>query len=164
MSDPLEKAEEGKPDRSAKGRFLPGHKLAGPGNAGARINVAALARRKAKEMGLDLDGLLWDVAFAMLVLGSCGNVKAAKLAYEMLGEQEVKGPLINIDARSRVPEAPPLSKAGADGAPPLGEHLRLLALIAKERGLVDLAELVDVHPVDVVATIINRSAVEELLS
>lgn len=50
----MEKAVDGEADRSNNRRFLPGHKLADPGNAGARINVAALAKRKAKELGIDL--------------------------------------------------------------------------------------------------------------
>jgi len=59
-----------------------------------------------------------------------------------------KGPLISIDARGRVPEAPPLI-SGVSGAPSLGEHLKRLAAIAKERGLADPME----QPQDVEAEI-----------
>ena len=161
MSGSMEKAVDGEADRANNGRFLPGHKLAGPGNAGARINVAALAKRKAKELDIDLDELLWDVILAMLLKAACGDTKAAKVVFDMLGEQAPKGPIIAIDASGHVPQAPPLFTAGADGAPTLGEHLKRLVAIAEERNLVGL---LDARPADVVAKIANRSAEEELLS
>lgn len=163
MSDPLGKGVDGKADRADNGRFLPGHKLAGPGNAGARINVAALAKRKAAELGIDLDCLVWDVVSAMLLNAACGDTRAAKVVFDILGEQASRGPLvaIGLDGGGRVPQVPPLLEAGADGAPSLGEHLKRLVAIAEERGLADLA---DAHPAAVIATIANRSAEEELLS
>lgn len=168
MSDPLEKAEDGDapatPDRKANGRFLPGHKLAGPGNAGARVNLAAIAKRKAKEKGLDIEALVWDVLYSMLIMGACGDTKAAKVAFDALGEVEAKGPLVNIDATGtggRVPQAPPFVAAGVDGAPSLGEHMARLAAIIEERGLATLA---GATPAKVVEIIAHRTAEEELLS
>jgi hypothetical protein len=147
------------PNRMPDGRFLPGHKLSGPGNAGRRINVALLARRKAKEYGLDLDTLMWDVVLAMLLKGANGDVSAAALAHKMLGELEPKGPAlaIGISTGGGAPE-PPALRARANGAPPLDEHLRRLVAIARERGL---ADIVDAEPVDAVTTIINRAREEK---
>jgi len=122
--------------------------------------VARLARRKAKELGLDIDALLWDVVMAMLLNGACGDTKSAKLAYDMLGEQAPAGPLVTIDATQRLPQAP-LIDVGPDGAPPLGEHLRRLLAIAEERGLTGLA---NAHPAQVIEHIAKKNAVDELLS
>ena len=157
------KGVDGKADRSSNGRFLPGHKLAGPGNAGSRINVAALAKRKAAELGIDLDCLVWDVVSAMLLNAACGDTKAAKIVFDILGEQAPKGPLVavGIDGGGVVPQAPPILAAGDDGAPSLGEHLKRLVAIAEERGLTDLT---NANPAEVVATIAHRRADEEFLS
>ena len=48
---------------------------------------------------------------------------------------------IGIDASNTVPQPPPLSEAGSDGAPPLAEHLKRLVSIAGERGLAGIAEI-----------------------
>jgi hypothetical protein len=164
MSESQPKAREGEVlNRLPNGRFQKGHALGGPGNTSSRINVPALAKRKAEELGLDLKDLVWEVVLAMLYKGACGDVPAAKLVHDLLGEQEPSGPLvaIGIGNEARVPQAPPLYGSGGDGAPPIGEHLKRLAAIIEERGL---ATADDMHPAEVVATIANRSAEEELLS
>ena len=81
--------------RKANGQFAPGYK-GGPGNRSARIDVPKLARRICAEKGLDVEELLGNVVIAMLYNGAAGDVPAARLAYDMLGKQEPKGPQVAI--------------------------------------------------------------------
>jgi len=67
-------------------------------------------------------------------------IKAERLISRFMDRDE--GPVekgsaiqIGIDARSMVPEAPPLLESGSDGAPTFVEHLKRLVAIAEERGL-----------------------------
>ena len=142
-------------DRTSNGRFAVGHKMGGPKCAGKRINALSLARRKSEEHGLNLDELMWDVMLITLLNGAKGCVKSAALAHKMLCEQEPKGPMIaiGINATNGIPQPPPL-KSLDNGAPALGEHLKRLVAIAKQRGL---ADLIAAEPVDVVTTIIDRA-------
>lgn len=145
-------------NRTANGRFAPGYK-GGPGNTSARINVARLAKRYCRELGLDVEALLAEVVLAMLYQGACGDTAAAKLAFDMLGEKEPSGPLVavGIGLSGRLPQ-PPALLAGADGAPPLSEHLERLIAIAEERGLVNLQGK---HPAKIVRAIAEREAARQ---
>lgn len=146
--------------RADNGRFAKGNVL-GVGNRSTRIDVPKLARIKAKELGLDVEVLLWDVVLSMLYKGAMGDVPAAKLSYEMLGMQDAKTSLIAIGLGGNVPEAPPLTQSGSDGAPPFGEHLKRLLAIAEERGLTDI---IDLHPADVIDTLAEKQSLDDLLS
>ena len=136
--------------RLANGRFAKGHK-GGPGNRSARIDVPKLMRRYCEERGMDVEALLAEVALAMLYNGACGDVAAARLAYEMLGKQEPKGPQVAIGIGASAPQLPPLE--GNQDTPALSEHLVKLQRIAEERGLTDL---VAKHPRDVAITVAER--------
>tara|TARA_R100000458_G_scaffold15193_1_gene12929 strand:- start:4713 stop:5201 length:489 start_codon:yes stop_codon:yes gene_type:complete len=72
-------------------------------------------------------------------------VKAERLISKFMDRDE--GPVekgaqiqIGVDARSVVPEAPSLSGASENGAPPFIEHLKRLVAIADERGLNSVAD------------------------
>lgn len=148
-------------NRQANGRFAPGYK-GGPGNTSERINVARLAKRYCRELGMDVEALLAEVVLAMLYNGACGDVAAARLAFDMLAVKEPSGPLvaIGIGLGDRVPQPPALTP-GANGAPALSEHLERLIAIAEERGLVDLRGK---HPAKILRAIAEREAEKDLLS
>tara|TARA_R110000803_G_scaffold51337_1_gene106182 strand:- start:1515 stop:2009 length:495 start_codon:yes stop_codon:yes gene_type:complete len=78
-------------------------------------------------------------------------VKAERLISKFMDRDE--GPVekgsvlqIGIDARSVVPQAPPLVEAGSNGSPTFIEHLKRLVAIADERGLT--IDALDVEPSD----------------
>lgn len=82
-------------------------------------------------------------------------IKAERLISKFMDRDE--GPVekgsvvqIGIDARSIVPQPPPLLEAGSDGAPTFIEHLKRLVAIADERGLTidPLAIASDKHDAD----------------
>lgn len=153
----IQPLEDGRADN---GRFTQGNRL-GKGNTSARINVPALMKRYCRELGMDVEALLADVGLAMLYNGACGDVAAARLAFDMLGEKEPSGPLVAIGVlNGRLPQPPALTP-GADGAPALSEHLHRLIIIAEERGLADLSGR---HPKEVLRAIAERAAEAELLS
>ena len=148
------------PGRLLNGRFTNGWR-GGTGNPTERINVPKLMRRYCRELGLDVEALLADVGLAMLYKGACGDVAAARLAVDMLGETEPSGPLVAVGIlNGRMPQPPALAP-GADGAPALSEHLQRLIVIAEERGLADLSGR---HPKEVLRAIAERAAEAELLS
>jgi hypothetical protein len=152
--------------RQANGRFAVGN-AGGPGGTYPdRINLVKLARRKAKEFGLDLEGLVWDALFAMLVKASCGDTKAAALILDRFAGAVDRGPLINLElGAGAIPQAPPVTADGT-GAPTLAEHLERLVTIARERGT-QLGALADLKPAEVVVKIAEdkaAAAAEELLS
>lgn len=147
--------------RSVNGRFTYGNQ-GGPGNVSARIDVPRLVRRYCRELGMDVETLLAEVALAMLYGGACGDVAAARLAFDMLAQKEPSGPLVavGIGLGGRLPQ-PPALIAGVDGAPALSEHLERLIAIAEERGLVDLRGK---HPAKILRAIAEREAEKDLLS
>lgn len=147
--------------RLANGRFTNGWK-GGPGNVSARIDVPRLARRYCSELGMDVEALLAEVVLAMLYQGACGDVAAARLAFDMLAQKEPSGPLVavGIGLGGRMPQ-PPALVTGHDGAPALSEHLERLIAIAEERGLVDLKGK---HPAKMLRAIAEQQAERDLLS
>ena len=144
--------------RTAKGRFTYGNP-GGPGNTTTRIDVPRGMRRYCRNLGLDVEVLMAEVALAMLYQGACGDTAAARLAHDMLGMKEPSGPLVavGIGLGAGVPQ-PPALVAGVDGSPPLSEHLERLVAIAQERGLVDLKGQ---HPAKMVKAIAEKHAAEK---
>jgi len=147
--------------RSVNGRFTYGNQ-GGPGNVSARINVPRVVRKYCRDLGLDLDVLIADVALTMLYNGACGDVAAARLAFDMLAVKEPSGPLvaIGIGLGERLPQPPELY-AGADGAPALKEHIDRLLSIIEERKLDCLR---GEHPTRMIQAIAERAAERDLLS
>lgn len=152
--DLSETTRGGENGRDTNGQFMPGHTLATGKRLEGRFNLVALARRKSALLGLDLDDLLWGVIQAMFVQAKQGDTKAAKIICDMLGEKEAKGPIVAIDMSGRLPQMPAVED-GPDGAPNLRDHFSLLVKIGKERGLLDLSDLL---PADVIATSAAGSA------
>lgn len=66
-------------DRDAKGLFLPGHAVKSPGRPPGSLDLMAVARKKAREHGVDLEEMLWQVVAGMQVAAMGGDSKAAAL-------------------------------------------------------------------------------------
>src|SRR5262245_27434825 len=69
-------------DRDPRGRYLPGHRIAGPGRP--RLDVRAIAESKAAESGVSLEHEVWLVLVAMLERAKKGDAVAAKLVLDRL--------------------------------------------------------------------------------
>jgi len=161
MSDPTETAQTVVDGREvATGRFGAGNRISAGADHSDRVDLVKLARAKCKELGLNLEAMLWDVLFAMLLKGACGDTKAASLVLDRFAGVIERGPLVALNFAERVPQAPPLVSDGR-GAPTLNEHLERLVMIANERGLTELEGL---KPAQVIDTIAERHAIDALLS
>lgn len=66
-------------DRDEKGLFLPGHAVKSPGRPPGSLDLMAVARKKAREHGVDLEEMLWQVVAGMQVAAMGGDSKAAAL-------------------------------------------------------------------------------------
>lgn len=65
--------------RGGDGRFLPGHTLGIGGRPPGSLDLMAVARKKAREHGVDLEEMLWQVVVGMQVAAMGGDSKAAAL-------------------------------------------------------------------------------------
>ncbi len=149
------------------GRLLPGHELSkgvSRNHAPARINIARMARRKAAELGLDVDELVFDVVLTMLLNGARGDTKAAKLALDWLGQQDPAGPLVEVNVGNfGTPQVPPLETV--EGGPTsLSVQLKALVRIAEERKLIDFLGATPAQVVEQVANRKHRADLDDLLS
>ena len=73
-------------DRDARGRFLPGHSLAGPGRRpGQGLDLRALAERESEREGFDLCAAAWRVIKKLFAMAEQGDVAAAKELFTRIG-------------------------------------------------------------------------------
>lgn len=66
-------------DRGERGRFLPGHSVKSPGRPPGSLDLMAVARKKAREHGVDLEDMLWTVIAGLQAAAAEGDTKAAAL-------------------------------------------------------------------------------------
>ena len=122
------------------GRFIPGTK-GGPGRkTGSRmINFVVLCEKKAKELNINLEDLVWSVVKRLFVLASQGDVQAAKLILDRICGPVDKLIELNFDNRSLT-----ISTENGDSKFNIGEfsdYLKKLNEVAIQQGLISGDEI-----------------------
>jgi hypothetical protein len=154
--------------RAAPAAWLEKHRFqAGQsGNPGGRPKGRVdLTRRLERAL---LEAVSEDETYADLLARSIAKavitdpIKGTRLILSILDRDEgpvEKGPLVEFNVGSLAPEPPPLAGSpDGSGPPPLRDHLRRLVAIATERGLADVASIVDASVID--GEVVPRQAPE----
>ena len=86
-------------DRDDRGRYLPGHRIAGPGRPRA-IDLRALAETKSAASGQPLEDMLWEVLLAMVDRAKRGDPAAAKIVLDRLSDTDPLSVHVTADTLS----------------------------------------------------------------
>lgn len=106
MSQPARRqAEE---SRDSLGRFRPGNAIGkGYGRPKGSYDLLAIARRRAREEGLDLRAELWRVVLVLLRAAQEGDTTAAKLVLDRLAGPVEKGTELSVSVSQITGPVPP---------------------------------------------------------
>jgi hypothetical protein len=88
--------------RGRDGRFIVGHRKLGgsqPGQESDRLmNIMTIVRRRAAEIGLDPEEMVWAVYRGLALKGAKGDAAAGKIVLDRACGMLEKGLQVNIDA------------------------------------------------------------------
>ena len=122
----------------SSGRFLSGSS-GNPAGRPKALDLRAIAEKKAKESGVDLETALWEVVVGLLERAKAGDAAASKVVLDRLCGPLDRGPLVGVQVNNDVIHAELVDANNPRGlpGPPMPRGRKLVKWL---RDFADLGE------------------------